>query len=134
MGLLKTINFPFGTNGKLMVLSVPILKHFRVFHLLLTVSALLLSSCVYIKMVLYLLFSGLMLNWPICQNSCYWNSIDTAVYFIELQGSKFSFRQTCPAGQVLPKTHLSLRKINLPCFSGVKMKKLKINHCFFIHM
>ena len=23
------INFPFGTNGKLMVLGVPILKHFR---------------------------------------------------------------------------------------------------------
>ena len=27
---LKTVNFPFGTNGKLMVLGVPILKHFRV--------------------------------------------------------------------------------------------------------
>ena len=40
------------------------------------------------------------------------------------QGSKFSFRQTCPAGQVLPKIHSSLRKIYLPCFSGVKMKKL----------
>ena len=40
-----------------------------------------------------------------------------------LQGSKFSFKQTCPAGQVLPKTHSSLRKINLLCFSGVKMKK-----------
>ena len=26
----KTINFPFGTNGKLMVFGVPILKHFRV--------------------------------------------------------------------------------------------------------
>ena len=25
-----TPNFPFGTNGKLMVLGVPILKHFRV--------------------------------------------------------------------------------------------------------
>ena len=25
-----TINFTFGTNGKLMVLGVPILKHFRV--------------------------------------------------------------------------------------------------------
>ena len=24
------INFPFGTNGKLMVLGVPIFKHFRV--------------------------------------------------------------------------------------------------------
>ena len=39
------------------------------------------------------------------------------------QGSKFSFRQTCPAGQVLPKIHSSLRKIYLPCFSAVKMKK-----------
>ena len=29
-GTTKTINFPFGTNGKLMVLGVPILKHFRV--------------------------------------------------------------------------------------------------------
>ena len=50
---------------------------------------------------------------------------------VPYQGSKFSFRQTCPAGQVLPKIHSSLRKIYLPCFSGVKMKKkLKINHCF----
>ena len=30
---LKTINFAFETNGKLMVLGVPILKHFRVFLL-----------------------------------------------------------------------------------------------------
>ena len=30
IGTPKTINFPFGTNGKLMVLGVPILKHFRV--------------------------------------------------------------------------------------------------------
>ena len=30
IGTLKTINFPFGTNGKLIVLGVPILKHFRV--------------------------------------------------------------------------------------------------------
>ena len=30
IGTPKTINFPFGTNGKLMVLSAPILKHFRV--------------------------------------------------------------------------------------------------------
>ena len=30
IGTLKTINFPFGTNGKLMVLDVPILKHFRI--------------------------------------------------------------------------------------------------------
>ena len=30
MGHLKTINFPFETNKKLMVLGVPILKHFRV--------------------------------------------------------------------------------------------------------
>ena len=51
-----------------------------------------------------------------------WNSFNR-------QGSKFSFRQTCPAGQVLPKIHSSLRKIYLPCFSGVKMKKT-INHCF----
>ena len=27
---LKNIHYPFGTNGKLMVLGVPILKHFRV--------------------------------------------------------------------------------------------------------
>ena len=31
MGHLKTINFPFATNGKLKVLGVPILKHIRVF-------------------------------------------------------------------------------------------------------
>ena len=30
-GTPKTINFPFGTNGKLMVLGVPILKHIRVY-------------------------------------------------------------------------------------------------------
>ena len=30
IGTPKTINFPFGTNGKLMVLGVPILKHFKV--------------------------------------------------------------------------------------------------------
>ena len=30
IGTPKTIHFPFGTNGKLMVLGVPILKHFRV--------------------------------------------------------------------------------------------------------
>ena len=30
IGTHKTINFPFGTNGKLMVLSVPILEHLRV--------------------------------------------------------------------------------------------------------
>ena len=29
-GTHKNINFPFGTNGKLMVLGVPILSHFRV--------------------------------------------------------------------------------------------------------
>ena len=29
-GTPKNINFSFGTNGKLMVLGVPILKHFRV--------------------------------------------------------------------------------------------------------
>ena len=29
-GTPKTINFPFETNGKLMILGVPILKHFRV--------------------------------------------------------------------------------------------------------
>ena len=29
LGHLQTINFPFGTNGKLKVLGVPILKHFR---------------------------------------------------------------------------------------------------------
>ena len=31
-GYLKTINFPFETNGKLMILGVPILKHLRVSH------------------------------------------------------------------------------------------------------
>ena len=30
-GHLKIMNFPFGTNGKLMILGAPILKHFRVF-------------------------------------------------------------------------------------------------------
>ena len=30
MGHVKTMNFPFETNGKLMILGVPILKHFRV--------------------------------------------------------------------------------------------------------
>ena len=29
IGMPKIINFPFGTNGKLTVLGVPILKHFR---------------------------------------------------------------------------------------------------------
>ena len=29
LGPLKNINFPFETNGKLMILGVPILKHFR---------------------------------------------------------------------------------------------------------
>ena len=36
IGTPKTINFPFGTNGKMTVLGVPILKYFRVvmiFHL-----------------------------------------------------------------------------------------------------
>ena len=33
IGTSKTINFPFGTNGKLMVLGVPILKHLRVITL-----------------------------------------------------------------------------------------------------
>ena len=28
-------HFPFGTNGKVVVLGVPILKHFRVMHMLL---------------------------------------------------------------------------------------------------
>ena len=32
IGTPKTINFPFGTNGKLMALGVPILKHIRVSH------------------------------------------------------------------------------------------------------
>ena len=31
IGTPKTINFPFETNGKLMILGVPILKHFRVY-------------------------------------------------------------------------------------------------------
>ena len=29
-GTLKMMNFPFGTNGKFIILGVPILKHFRV--------------------------------------------------------------------------------------------------------
>ena len=32
-GTLKNINFSFETNGKLMALGVPILKHFRVYTL-----------------------------------------------------------------------------------------------------
>ena len=35
IGTSKNINFPFGTNGKLIVLDVPILKHFRVLLFLL---------------------------------------------------------------------------------------------------
>ena len=31
LGHLKNINFSFETNGKLMALGVPILKHFRVY-------------------------------------------------------------------------------------------------------
>ena len=31
IGVPKIINFSFGTNGKLMVLGVPIMKHFRVY-------------------------------------------------------------------------------------------------------
>ena len=31
---LKSITFPFETNGKLMILGVPILKHFRVFKII----------------------------------------------------------------------------------------------------
>ena len=34
LGHLKNINFPFETNGKLMILGVPILKHFRVSSIL----------------------------------------------------------------------------------------------------
>ena len=34
IGTHKTINFPFGTNGKLMVLGVSIHKHFRHFGLM----------------------------------------------------------------------------------------------------
>ena len=34
LGHVKTMNFPFETNGKLMILGVPILKHFRVSVLL----------------------------------------------------------------------------------------------------
>ena len=30
IGTPKTINFPFGTNGKLIVLGVPVLKHIMV--------------------------------------------------------------------------------------------------------
>ena len=37
MGHLKTINFPFGTNGKFIILGVPILKHIRVIWMLLLI-------------------------------------------------------------------------------------------------
>ena len=30
---LKIMNFPFGTNGKFIILGVPILKHFRVYFI-----------------------------------------------------------------------------------------------------
>ena len=33
LGHLKTITFPYETNGKIMILGVPILKHFRVFRI-----------------------------------------------------------------------------------------------------
>ena len=32
IGTPKIIDFPFGTNGKLMVFGVPILKHFRAYQ------------------------------------------------------------------------------------------------------
>ena len=32
LGHLKIMNFPFGTNGKFIILGVPILKHIRVFY------------------------------------------------------------------------------------------------------
>ena len=32
IGIPEPYNFPFGTNGKLMVLGVPIHKHFRVLY------------------------------------------------------------------------------------------------------
>ena len=31
-GTPKIINFPFGTNGKLIILGVPIMKHIMVYH------------------------------------------------------------------------------------------------------
>ena len=37
IGTPKNINFPFGTNGKLMVLCVPILKYFRICEKVMTV-------------------------------------------------------------------------------------------------
>ena len=33
IGMPKTFNFPFGTNGKLMVLGVPKLKHVWIIHI-----------------------------------------------------------------------------------------------------
>ena len=36
IGTPQNVNFPFGTNGKLMVLGVPILKHFKVHKICLT--------------------------------------------------------------------------------------------------
>ena len=40
VGRLKIINFPFGTNGKLIVLGVPILKHITVYKFVLLPSPL----------------------------------------------------------------------------------------------
>ena len=34
IGTPETMNFPFVPNGKLKILGVPILKHFKVFHFL----------------------------------------------------------------------------------------------------
>ena len=42
IGTPKTINFPFGTNGKFMVLDVPILKHY---HVLLVSKKLFIAKC-----------------------------------------------------------------------------------------
>ena len=38
IGAPKIINFPFGTNGKLMFFDVPILKHFKVTYVFVTLS------------------------------------------------------------------------------------------------
>ena len=35
IGTPKIINFPFGTNGKLIILGVPIFKHIRVYNFVL---------------------------------------------------------------------------------------------------
>ena len=48
-GTPKNINFLFETNGKLMALGVPILKHFRVFLVFLYILTPIISNYWYLK-------------------------------------------------------------------------------------